>query len=135
MKIDILGNSQFKVSLLRKRATTLDKPVGQATIFMERQTKIRFAKEVDPDENRWADLSPVTLRQKKTKSILREEAILANSIQSEHSGREGRVFTTDEKALWHQEGTKKMPARPFLGINESTDIPKIEKIFQRHFGL
>lgn len=135
MKLDITGNAEVSISFLRKQAKTLDRPVGQAVVFLERQNKIRFLKEVDPDENKWAALSPATLRKKRTRSILRETSILANSISSEHSGKKGRVYTNDEKALWHQYGTENMPARPILGINEDKDLPKIEKIFQRHFGL
>lgn len=132
MKITITGNAQMKVADLARKARSLHKPMREATVFMERQTKKRFLTETDPDGAAWADLRPSTIAQKKTSTILREESILVNSVASESGGSVGRVYATAEHGLYHQTGTSKMPAREFLGIG-ADDEAMIEKIFVAHF--
>lgn len=122
----------MKVADLARKARTLHKPMREATVFMERQTKKRFLTETNPDGAAWAPLKPSTLAQKKTSAILRETSTLANSIASESSGSVGRIYATTEYGLYHQTGTSNMPAREFLGIG-ADDEAMIEKIFVAHF--
>ena len=134
VKISITGNAKNELLALVKKAASIDKPIREATLFMERETKLNFARETDPDGNPWSALSPSTLRYKRTNAILRETGMLANSVAGESSGNIGRVRVGAEHGIWHQTGTRKMPQRKIIGISESRHIPKIEKIFEDHFA-
>lgn len=135
IKITLSGTANFQVGQLKNKTKTLPRAIAKATVFMERQTKLNFAKESDPDGKKWAALSPNTLRQKKTNAILRETSASANSIASTSAGLIGAVSASTEYGIYHQTGTKKMPQRKFLGISESKDVPKIKQIVSDHLGF
>ena len=134
VKITISGNAKDELTVLIKKAASIDQPIREATLFMERETKLNFARETDPDGNPWSALSPSTLRYKSTNAILRETSTLANSIAGESNGNIGRVRAGTDYGIWHQIGTSRMPQRKIIGISESRHIPKIEKIFEDHFA-
>ncbi len=134
VKITISGNAKDELTVLIKKAASIDKPIREATLFMERETKLNFARETDPDGNPWSALSPSTLKYKRTNSILRETGTLANSVAGESNGTVGRVRISSDYGIWHQTGTSRMPQRKIIGISESRHIPKIEKIFESHFA-
>lgn len=112
----------------------LSVPTKEATLYMERQTKLNFAKQSDPDGAPWAVLSPSTLARKKTNAILRETSTLVNSVNSESSAKEGRVFATTGYGLYHQTGTTKMPQRKFLGFG-AEDVDRIPKFYTEYLDL
>jgi phage virion morphogenesis protein len=134
LKVSISGNAEFKVGELKGKTKTLPKAIAKATVFLERQQKVRFASQTDPDGKAWAGLSPSTLARKKTNAILRETSTLANSINSSSAGLIGQVSASTEYGIYHQSGTSKMPQRQFLGIG-ADDVPKIEEIIRQHLGL
>ena len=134
VKITISGNAKDSLTALVKKAAALDQPIRKATLFMERETKLNFARETDPDGQPWTALSAATLRYKRTGAILRETSTLANSVAGESNGNIGRVRVGTDYGIFHQTGTRKMSQRKIIGISESRHIPKIEKIFEDHFG-
>jgi len=80
----------------------------------------------EPGGSPWAPLSPVTVAKKGHSTILFETGALKaslvtvggpNNINAVAS--RGSLFgTSDEKALFHTEGTSRMPARPPVGTND-----------------
>ena len=119
---------------LAKKSRSLKKPLRKSGLFLEREVKLNFAHQSDPDGKPWAPLKPSTLRRKKTTAILRETGALAASIAMEGPvGNQVRVVAGQAYGIWLQTGTRKMVARPFLGISEERHIPKIRKIFESHF--
>ena len=136
LKISIKAESTLEaIGKLSKKAANLDKPLRRAGLFMERETKLNFARESDPDGQPWAPLKPSTLRRKKTRAILRETGSLAASISMQGpSDNQVRVAAGIEYGIYHQTGTRKMTQRKILGINESRHVPKIQKIFESYFA-
>jgi len=62
----------------------------------------------------WPALSPTTLAHKTQAGMLKETGGLHDSIQWSSEGLEGRVGSDDDKAVIHELGTSKIPARTFL---------------------
>lgn len=121
-----------KLKTANKKLANLEKPLRNSGLYMERETKLNFARQQSPDGKPWAALSPSTLRQKKTGAILRETGALAGSVAfMGASATEARVGAGTEYGVYHQFGTSKMPARPFIGIADR-HRDKIEQIFQSY---
>jgi phage gpG-like protein len=76
-----------------------------------------FEKEVDPRDNKWADLKPATWARKKTRKILTETGKLRKSIKVEGSRSGIKMSANVAYASYLQYGTAKMPARPFLDVS------------------
>ena len=124
------------VSDLRQLARALkDKSyLKEAGLYMERETKINFARQSAPDGTPWAPLAPSTLARKRSGAILRETSALVNSIAARGPFQNTvRVGATMEYGVYHQFGTKRMPARPFLGIEPKHHEP-IRKIVEAHLA-
>jgi phage gpG-like protein len=135
LKVSISGDAEFKVGELKGKTKTLPKAIAKAALYMERETKLNFAKQSDPDNKPWAALSPSTLARKTTNSILTETATTVNSISGRSAGLIGYVeVTSGEPAIYHQTGTSKMPQRKIIGIG-AHHVPKIEEIVRQHLGL
>ena len=132
--IKITGSAKKALDKLKAKAENLSDAVGEATLYMERETKLNFAQESDPDDVPWAPLMPSTLRSKRTSSILRETSTGANSVASEASGFRGRVYISTGYMLYHQTGTRKMAQRKVIGIG-ARHQKDILKIFERHLAL
>lgn len=130
VKVTIEAGTTIKaLHRLKKNLKNVNKALRRSGLYMERQTKLRFAKQRDPDGKAWEPLKPSTLRRKKTRAILRETGALAASISVVGpSGSRVRVVAGQAYGIYHQTGTKKMPARKFLGINEE-NVTSIKKIF------
>lgn len=127
-----VDDSQTKIMLegLSKKLKNLGPITRRAVLYQERQTKLNFAKESDPDGTPWAALKPSTLARKKTRAKLREESILINSVSSSSSGGSGRIFATDQKGIYHMTGTRYMPARPFLGFS-ARNVKEILELYKK----
>ncbi|MBS7703314.1 phage virion morphogenesis protein [Chelatococcus asaccharovorans] len=81
------------------------------------QTVDRFNIKHDPSGTPWAPLKPSTVAQKrKGGGILVESARLMNSITSDVVGLEARIGTNVFYSVYHQTGTKHMPAREIFGL-------------------
>jgi hypothetical protein len=62
----------------------------------------------------WAPLSPETLAHKTGPGPLKESGQLHDSIGWTAKGNEGWVGSDDDRAIWHELGTFRIPARSFL---------------------
>ncbi len=68
----------------------------------------------------WAQLQPETEAEKrrlgyKQNAPLERTGEMRNSISHKSQGNESVVGSTDEKMVWHEQGTPKVPPRPVLG--------------------
>ena len=63
----------------------------------------------------WAPLAESTLAHKSGDTPLLETGQLQGSIEHTLGDREAWVGTSDRTAIFHELGTSKMPARPFMG--------------------
>jgi phage gpG-like protein len=62
----------------------------------------------------WAPLKPETLAHKMMATPLLETGELRASIEWQSHGLEGAVGSNNDKAVWHELGTSKIPPRSFL---------------------
>jgi len=99
----------------------------------------RFDFETDPKGDPWKKLVDATIRFKNKYfggGILEREGFLKDTLSFNVNGEESvLVGSPMSYAGFHQEGTKKLPARPFLGvstdnINELESV--IDKFLSRH---
>lgn len=134
MRITISGDAIKAIEGLNKKVSEIKKPIQEATLYQERETKLNFLKESTPDGDPWTPLAPSTLLRKRTSAKLRETSTLINSVASAASGSSGKVFASTQYGAFHQTGTSKMPAREFLGISDK-NAERIEQLFTDHFGL
>lgn len=151
--LDLEANTTLKaVADLVGRARNWRPALNEAALYMERQTKLRFAREEAPDGTPWAPLATSTIRRKLSgkggkrrdgrgrflksgsTKILVDTGILESGIAARPaSDTQASVETTAgaEYGIWHQIGTKRMPARPYLGFSDE-DVSAIDRIFKRH---
>ena len=118
--------------------------IGQT---LERRTIQRFDREIDPDEQPWAPLSRVTLENKKklgcgNRRKLVRTGELRSSIRrvrgtaglAVNTGAGFRIGITDpriaQKGRYLNFGTRKIPARRFLGIG-MLDIRAVDGLLRR----
>lgn len=90
---------------------------------IERDHEAYFISDVGPDGAAWAPLRPSTIAAKGHADILERTLAMMQSVtgQSHDSIREVSAHelifgTRDPKAVLHQHGTSRVPARPFVGI-------------------
>lgn len=81
----------------------------------------------------WAQLADSTEAQKAANGYPMDAPLLATgamrkSIQHQVSGLEAQIGTNDEKMIYHEFGTSKMPPRPVLGTAAFRNKKKIEQI-------
>lgn len=95
------------VGKVAQRMSNFGPALRKSGIYLERQTRNRFLKEEDPDGRPWTPLSKATLKQKKTRAILRETGSLAASISmSGPANNEVKVSSSTFYGIYHQTGTK-----------------------------
>ncbi len=92
-----------------------------------------FNREAGPD-GPWAPLSPATVKAKGFDTILietnrmRSSLLFSGNDHIEDISQAGLTWgTSDPKAAFHQDGTEKIPARPFVGASEET-VDKIAEV-------
>lgn len=146
-EIDVTSNAVQATRGLLKRLRNFGPALSEVGAYLELKAKRRFINEVAPNGTPWAPLKPSTLRRKKTRGyairdkkkvkiqhptvILRETGGLAASIGFNVSGDEVRVAPALKYGIFHQTGTTKMTARPFMGFEED-DANRIGQIFKDH---
>ena len=128
MKIDIhtenAGGLRQRLQAIADELRDM-RPLWQAVgMYVQRQTiRERFDKEQSPGGQKWKPLSPATLKQRSVKhktghmKILQDTGELRRSITYEAEPNSVRVGTALKYARTHQFGRGKIPARPFLGVN------------------
>lgn len=108
------------------------KSIGTAVVA---QTIERFENEVDPDGNKWKHRK-VETNKTRGRKILHNSGQLKRVTYVTGKGFV-KIGATVNYGVFHQFGTRKMPARPFLGINkddyeEITDI--LSNQLRKHYG-
>lgn len=97
--------------------------------IVEEDARQRFAAQVDPNGAGWAPLKPATIKRKGFPNILVETGALGVSLVER--GHPDAVYevvdepgqggfsrgTSNETAAYHQSGTRRMPARPPVGVS------------------
>lgn len=138
IEIEIQGLNVVIRELDRAKAKLRDfsEPLTEIGLYMERETKLNFAKQSAPDGSAWAPLKPSTLRTKRTRSILRETSTLINGIGASRASRtEVKVQSRGARyGIFQQTGTGKMAARPFLGVADR-HLPKIRQILEEYIDI
>jgi HK97 gp10 family phage protein len=78
----------------------------------------------------WPPLAESTLARKAADTPLLETGELRDSIRhTVESPKTGWVGTNDEKAAWHEFGTSRIPARPFLGGAVAAKGEEVKEVF------
>lgn len=149
-QINISIDSGLTQSQLDKVAADLSNlaPVfGAIGEYMLGRTRKRFDSETDPDGANWAPLATATIasKQRRQKSgnnrnggsrartnaaptaILKDTFLLRDTISYRPTSTSVAIGTNQKYGKFHQYGTKRMPARPFLGVN-TEDLVEIENI-------
>jgi len=76
-------------------------------------------------------LAPRTIKKKKSSRPLFQTGVLSRSVVSKKETKDiYNIFITGSRSsigVWLQEGTKRMPSRPFFGISKNVDN-EIDKI-------
>lgn len=110
---------------------------------LESSTRERFESKRDPAGISWEQLKPSTLRAKRTAEgrayggILIKEEVMVDSITSHATSQSVAVGVTPHYGVYHQLGTKHIPARPFLGLsveNESNILRKVQEFIDGVFA-
>jgi phage virion morphogenesis protein len=129
--VQIVGLEQ---AILKINGIGLKQPhkvLAVAAEVMRAQTLRRFATKTAPDGRPWAPRKASRRSKRKSGSgLLVDTGRLRNSIGSKIYGLEAEVGTNVFYGKYHQYGTKKMVARPFLGIGEQ-DAAEIVKIIEQ----
>jgi phage virion morphogenesis protein len=83
----------------------------------------------------WDDLAPSTLqsraRANKSGKKLQFTGVLLGSIQTKANNNEAMVGTNNEYARFLNDGTKKMPARPFMVVQRE-DVDEIRETLEEY---
>jgi phage gpG-like protein len=79
----------------------------------------------------WPALKPETLARKMMNTPLLETGELRASIEWTSSGLEGAVGSNNDKAVWHELGTARIPPRSFLMGAAIEMEPQIHVLFKR----
>lgn len=128
-----LAAAEVAVHLAEHRA------LDQAARLIEREAKAEighYQPEVGPFPA-WAPLADSTEKQKENAGYPANAPLLAtgemrDSIRREVAGNEAVVGSDEEKMVWHELGTSKMPARPVLGPAAFKNQEAIGKLIGAH---
>lgn len=96
--------------------TPLMRDIGR---YLEGATEQRFADKKAPSGLSWANLLPSTQQRKGDNNILIDSGDLVSSITHYTSGDSVTVGVSEPYGVYHQLGTPKMVARPFLGLSDN----------------
>ncbi len=105
----------------------LNKPMRSISTIMKREVLKNFTSQGRPEK--WKKLSrnylKYKLRKKSTNRnrILEFHGRLKQSINSRSDGTMAAVFTGEKYGVFHQTGTGRLPARPFMPDDKHPDMP------------
>lgn len=92
--------------------------IRQATEYAKAKIKWEFKTESEATGEHWKELKKETLKQKIKKEfsekILHKTTTLKQSFFTEYQEGKGIVGTPVKYAIFHEEGTKHIPKRPFM---------------------
>lgn len=147
---EFVGGADKLAARLRTIRANLNLPAFSTEIMLllKKRTLDRFDKEVDPDGNPWKPLTEATLATKRRKGYgdkgkLKRTLALRNAIRIirggsgsifTNTGAGGRIGVEDPKIAtygrYQNNGTRKIPARRFLGIGR-LDIKAVDSLMRR----
>lgn len=121
-------------------------PLRSISKEFETAHEIFFLLERSPANRPWAELAESTVFAKGHDTILQDTKALMESVSGTHGDAirdiegdgdyRGLLFGTDvEYGIFHQYGTRHMPARPFVGITEAMLEQATEIIADHAAGL
>lgn len=126
-------NVEYLQRLLRRMADQAQNPpVGEIAEYVANATRYRLWRDKkDPRGNAWEALSQITVEDRVARgfsgtNILVRTRDLVDSVRVEKVTRTGFTVVADpvdergrSYANYHQRGTSKMPARPFMGLSDA----------------
>src|SRR5664279_2456979 len=102
--------------------------VARACEMVAKQAKRAIGKQ----HELWPPLKPATIARKlRGNTPLLETGELRDSIEWTASGLEGQVGSNNDKAVWHELGTSRIPARSFLASSAISVEEKIHRMAER----
>lgn len=107
--------------------------VGPAVVARACELVARAAKRaIGKTHELWPPLKPETIARKlRGNTPLLETGELRDSIEWTASGLEGQVGSNNDKAVWHELGTSKIPPRSFLASSAISMEEKIHHMAER----
>lgn len=123
---------------IEEKAQRLSTALRDMAIYLKSQVQETFVRG-QGRKTPWPDLSPRTKKYKIKKKgtaypMLVFTGRLRNSINISVGEKEAKVYSGVKYGVFHQTGTRHMPARPFLEVTDS-DVPVFVSILRRHlFG-
>ena len=139
--------AQSSVSELSRKLSDLTPVMRSIGEYMLSRTRERFDSETAPDGTKWAQLAQATIKSKQRRqtsgstrsggsrarsnaapnAILKDTFLLRDTINYRATSRDVAIGTPTKYGVNHQFGTKRMVARPFLGVN-AEDLVEVENI-------
>ena len=127
--------AQSNLKELESKLKNLKPVMSSIGEYMVRRTRQRFDSETSPDGVKWAPLAEATIAAKRERrtnapptAILKSTFTLRDTIAYVPTETSVKIGTPQEYGKFHQYGTRRIPARPFLGYNQQ-DLKEIEEIF------
>ena len=139
--------AQSSVSELSRKLSDLTPVMRSIGEYMLSRTRERFDSETAPDGTKWAQLAQATIKSKQRRqtsgstrtgssrarsnalpnAILKDTFLLRDTINYRATSKDVAIGTPTKYGVNHQFGTKRMVARPFLGVN-AEDLVEVENI-------
>ena len=138
MDLNIKINENDLVAIRRKFAklAELGKSDGMTRKManvLRTEAEDAFDDERSPEGIKWQDLKPDYKKHRYARGfngkILQVSGLLVQSLNIDYGDDFAAVGVSEPYGVYHQLGTKHMPARPFLGISEA-GVDEIKQILQ-----
>ncbi len=136
ISISVNGMTELEIALGKAiNSIKTNKMLNEIGTDLVDSTVERFETESDAEGRVWVN-SPAVMAIKRKRGDTKVLAVtgrLKNSITKQVKMKSLKVGTNVEYGKYLQEGTKKMKAKPFLGISDE-DKENIKDIVKKHFG-
>lgn len=100
----------FTTVLIREVEHVKHDALEEAAVIIETEAK----RVIGTYEYKWPPLAPSTLEKKAADTPLLETGEMRDSIEHKVNGSEAYIGSDNDKAVWQELGTAKIPARSFL---------------------
>lgn len=121
---------QKKLKDLQNNAKRLKPVMRDISVYMKKQVLDNFEAEGRPE--RWKPLSKKYLEYKLSvkgvSKILEFHGELGQKFNTRSSWKDAQVFSGVKYGVYHQTGTRKMPARPFMPDKKNMDMPPFDNL-------
>ena len=141
------GVTQAQLDRAANKLTNLAPMFASIGEYFLGRTRERFDSETAPDGTKWAQLAQATIKSKQRRqtsgstrtgssrarsnalpnAILKDTFLLRDTINYRATSKDVAIGTPTKYGVNHQFGTKRMVARPFLGVN-AEDLVEVENI-------